>query len=268
VWPLLLVVCLRSGWKRRSLFGVALLIACTSAVLRSVLWHAGTRGVYYQTDTRADGLLLGCAAAVPWSSKRGRSLLRRWTGLPPAILGVLVLAAAALRIQPTGRATYDGGLFAVALAATIVIVHAVTAERSALTTLLETRAAVWVGARSYGIYLFHIPIFKAVDATALHGTARGWAATTTATALTLAAAALSYTWIETPSPATPRRATARPTSPDGDHRRRSSARPHSTPSTAAGRAELIALGIRLVNFDTPSPNRFERRAGGGERGDN
>jgi peptidoglycan/LPS O-acetylase OafA/YrhL len=118
--------------------------------------------------------------------------------LPPAILGVLVLAAAALRIQPTGRATYDGGLFAVALAATIVIVHAVTAERSALTTLLETRAAVWVGARSYGIYLFHIPIFKAVDTTALHGTARGWAATTTATALTLAAAALSYTWIETP----------------------------------------------------------------------
>jgi len=198
VWPLALLFCLRRHLTARSLFVLALSLAVTSAVLRAVFWHLGISGVYYRTDARADGLLLGCAAAVLWSTARARELVHRWTGLPVAIFAVAVVAVAVLRLGTNGSSTYDGALFLVVLAAAVVIVHTLAHEGSILTRVLKTHPAVWIGARSYGIYLYHIPIFKAVDATAIKSAARGWPAVAAETALTLTVAAASYRWVETP----------------------------------------------------------------------
>jgi len=198
VWPLALFFCLRRHLAARSLFVLALSLAVTSAVLRAALWHLGVSGVYYRTDARADGLLIGCAAAALWSTARARELMHRWTGLPVAIFGVAVVAVAALRLGTNSPSTYDGALFLVVLAAAVVILHTLAHDGSVLTRGLKTRPAVWIGARSYGIYLYHIPIFKAVDVTAIKNVARGWPAVATETALTVAVAAASYRWAEAP----------------------------------------------------------------------
>jgi peptidoglycan/LPS O-acetylase OafA/YrhL len=198
VWPVALFLCLRRHLGARSLFVLALSLAVTSAGLRAALWHLGVSGVYYRTDARADGLLIGCAAAVLWSTARARELVHRWIGLPVAIFGVAAVAVAALRLGTNGPSTYDGALFLVVLAAAVVIVHTLAHEGSVLTRVLKSRPAVWIGARSYGIYLYHIPIFKAVDATTIKTVARGWPAVATETALTFTIAAASYRWVEAP----------------------------------------------------------------------
>jgi peptidoglycan/LPS O-acetylase OafA/YrhL len=197
VWPPLLLVCLRHHWDRRRLLTLALGLACASSILRTLLWyaHAGSH-IYFRSDTRADGLLLGCALAAGYSHANGRSMLHRY--LAPSIvplvagLGLLLFA---LTHGPNDQIVYLGGLSAVAVCAAAITGHVVVAPESWFTRALSQRPLVWIGARSYGMYLFHIPIFGVVLASSL-GKQPGHLTGPIEIALTFLAAAASYRWIE------------------------------------------------------------------------
>jgi peptidoglycan/LPS O-acetylase OafA/YrhL len=150
VWPVLLLLLLSLSRRKnlRPLLAIALTLAVASALLRFVLWNAHTGGnIYFRTDTRADGLLLGCALAVVYSTGSGRAVLARYAGRQTiAVLAVTAMAFFALSMTPRADLLYDGGLFAVALAAATTIAHIVSAQQSLPTRILASVPFVWIGA--------------------------------------------------------------------------------------------------------------------------
>ena len=62
------------------------------------------------------------------------------------------------------RWMYDGGLTLAALATALVIAHSVVSPRSPTARLLALAPLVWLGRISYGVYLWHWPMFTFVNA--------------------------------------------------------------------------------------------------------
>jgi peptidoglycan/LPS O-acetylase OafA/YrhL len=89
-----------------------------------------------------------------------------------------------------------GGFTAVALASICVIVHGATGESSRLNRFLENRSLVWAGRRSYGIYVFHLPIIAAFEPLRHHGVVNFLGVTAARASVTLVVAWASYGLVE------------------------------------------------------------------------
>ena len=156
LWPLLLIAGLR--WAPRALLPLTIAAALTSSVARAALWHhlPGKR-LYYGTDLRADGLLFGCALALIWA-KTG---LTRVTRLLPLVTlpSVIVLALLLHFMNGNARMTYQVGFLACDLAMVVLIGNVVLGSPAPLLRVLEHRFVVWIGKISYGLYLWHVPVF-------------------------------------------------------------------------------------------------------------
>jgi peptidoglycan/LPS O-acetylase OafA/YrhL len=193
VWPVLLIgVTLLLAWRakryfakvtvgdvRFAVFVVAALGAIASAALAILLVSDATRDrVYFGTDTRAQALLVGAAAAAllvrDWPSMtHGWCTIRtRWGRRIARFLPVVGLAGLAAVVHyATGSAGEfrHGLLIGVAIAAVIVIAPVAMDQRGAVARMLAVRPLVWLGTISYGVYLWHWPIFLA-----LNGERTGW----------------------------------------------------------------------------------------------
>ena len=182
LWPPIVALGIGIGARRHRLARltvVALAIAGASALLMAQLHDPAVdpSRIYYGTDTRATGLLLGAALAFVWrpGDRRARAkrrtntpaerLRRRWGWTSPAFLDVAGLAALAgllafcLRLDEFEPFLYNGGFAAVSLT-TAALVAVVAHPRSRVGgLLLGWRPLRWIGERSYGIYLWHWPVF-------------------------------------------------------------------------------------------------------------
>ena len=127
----------------------------------------------------------------PLTERRPRIVLEA-TG----IAAVIVLAVALTRLGELDAALYKGGFLWVALATAVVV--AVAAHPSSLLgKALGVAPMVWIGLRSYGIYLWHWPIIMLTrpdEDIPLDGAPLA----TLQIGLTVGIAALSYTYVETP----------------------------------------------------------------------
>src|SRR5262249_17726698 len=153
--------------------------ALASAAVTIVLSSAATRDrIYFGTDTRAQALLTGAAASAllvrDWPSlNRGWCLLgtqwgRRIARLLP-IFGLAGLTAAAHYATGSAGEFRHGLLTGVAVAAVVVIGPVALEQRGMVARALAWRPLVWLGTISYGVYLWHWPIFLA-----LNGERTGW----------------------------------------------------------------------------------------------
>ncbi len=204
IWPLLIALVLfrMPRWLRVSCVAF---LAVGSAVAMAVLWTpADSTRVYYGTDTHAFGLAIGgvlALLATSWSRQAlaWPRIARALLGIagPTALLALLVLAAAMPGSSPF---VFRGGLVIVAML-TAVIISTLLVPGTPLARLLELGALRWVGVRSYGLYLWHWPVFVLL-VSALPGWPRsgptGWAIGDIAAAITVGAAGLSYRFIEQP----------------------------------------------------------------------
>jgi peptidoglycan/LPS O-acetylase OafA/YrhL len=204
VWPL--VVLLIALIPVRAIrFWVLVVVAAASAVAMGMLYspEVDPTRVYYGTDTHSFGLALGAALAVFTGSWPAASL--SWSRfarlLAPALgwlafAGVLVLSVAMTEADPL---TYRGGLALVSLLTAVAIAGAIT-PRSSLGDSLELRPLRWIGERSYGLYLWHWPVWVLLtDALAsLSGPAQPWIVGGIAAVVTFVAAAISYRFVEQP----------------------------------------------------------------------
>lgn len=162
VWPLLLALGLRRVQQKWALAGLILAAAAASAADMALLYHPGMdpSRVYYGTDTRAFSLLIGAALAVLWPSPGLAPALVPGRRLAIDLAGGLALGLVLWMIVRTNEYEgflYRGGLAGFSLAAAMVVA-ALAHPASRLGRAFGWRPLRWIGARSYGIYLWHYPV--------------------------------------------------------------------------------------------------------------
>jgi peptidoglycan/LPS O-acetylase OafA/YrhL len=217
VWPVALGALLGVAGLRRRRHGgpdrrflvpaaVVAALAAASCLERWLLWRAGTPGprISWGTDTRASALLAGAAlalccygGALP-RGRTGRTLtqLAGWVALGWLVFAFVGRRFAIPAISADPARNFVEGMTAVAAASALLVAGVVAAPSGALARLLALRPLVWVGRVSYGLYLFHFPIFLAVGTEST-----GWPAPAVLAArlgLTLAVTVASWRWIEQP----------------------------------------------------------------------
>ena len=135
----------------------------------------GGRGldrVYYGTDTRAMGLLIGASLAIAvtihrrWPAQRVRPVLTPARGRALGVAAAVTLAAVGVGMSLAAGAdgwVYPYGLLAVDAAMVGVILAVVARPSCAAGRLLSLAPLRGVGAISYGLYLWHFPLFLWLD---------------------------------------------------------------------------------------------------------
>ena len=204
IWPLLLIGGLAIVRKRALLLALILAGAAVSAGVMAALHEPGgsVSRIYYGTDARASGLLIGAALAFVWSAPlaavRGR-IRGAAEGAVLAMLGTAGLGALTgfvLLLDGDAPFLYHGG-FALTGVATAALIVAATHGRSPFTRLLAMRPLPWLGLRSYAIYLWHWPVM-ALTRPNVDVPLDGAALFALQAALTLALAEVSYRCVERP----------------------------------------------------------------------
>ena len=200
VWPLVLLVLLRRWDARRLVFPIVAL-AAASAGLMAFLHHPGIdpSRLYYGTDTRAAALLIGAALACRpprWRTDGRMGFPRRAALELASAAAVAGLALCVVAISEFDTGLYRGGFLGVAVLAGALVALA-GHPRGSLAAVLGSRPLVWLGRRSYAVYLWFWPVMMLtrphsdVDLT-------GTPLLALRIAITLALAALSYRLVESP----------------------------------------------------------------------
>jgi peptidoglycan/LPS O-acetylase OafA/YrhL len=206
LWPLVIlgVFALLRRTRRALMIGAGLCVAGAAASCGLMAYLAGgnTGRAYYGTDTRAAALLVGAALAFAFC--HGESARAKWLWSRTASRTVTVLAAVALTGLGITGATVDheavglyrGGFLLVSLATVAVVVACVHPVGNPIARLLSIAPLRWVGAISYGIYLWHWPVFLLLtpDRTGLSSTPL----TIVRVVISIALAWLSWHLIEQP----------------------------------------------------------------------
>ena len=199
LWPPALLL-LRRRLTRAQIGGVAALGAGLSAALMAGLYSAADpSGVYYATETHAEGLLMGCALAAaipPWCMSASITTSARRVLDRSGTMALILMATGLVVLGFGSSVTYRGGMLAVDLV-TAVVVATVAHPASRLARGLSREPLRWIGLRSYSLYLWHWPIFELIRP----GADISWSPVPTAIlrlALTGAAAELSYRYVERP----------------------------------------------------------------------
>lgn len=205
IWPAVLIVAFRwrgrFGVRRVALVGVTastLLMALLSIILDMPGEHDASR-LYFGSDTHAMGILLGAAVATWWRPGR---LPRR---VPLAAEGALTMVGSSAlvglivafhAVSQDSSTLYRGGfLLFSACAALLVMVVSHPAVRAG--QVLAWRPLRYLGTRSYGLYLWHWPVFMVLRP----GVDIDWTglpALTLRLSVTVALAELSYRFLELP----------------------------------------------------------------------
>ena len=205
-WPPVLAVLLRRVRARWLLVAGLALATLGSIIFRYHLAASGATGrrFFLGTDAHADPILIGCATAccVSWGFLRGSrdpspSTRRRWQVAALAAAAVLVAVLVVARL-PDDYAR-RGASTIVAVAAGILIVD-VLQPGSRLAPVLAWSPLVWIGKRSYALYLWHFPVFFLAGALWASGLLEYLPSRILpAWLVTFALAAASYRWIEAPA---------------------------------------------------------------------
>ncbi|MDO5671618.1 MAG: acyltransferase family protein [Actinomycetaceae bacterium] len=205
-WPLVLLLAFKL--KSSARWTVPFVLAAVSVAAMYFLQDPlNLTRVYQGTDTRGFGLMLGAILAMFFP----RALARATHALDPAVVRARGLAAwlsligvfAAMFVIPdTPGWTYPWGILMVCIL-TLGVMQAMLDEVSsvggpgrALMLFLEWRPLVWLGERSYSLYLWHWPLNVLAQAAFPH--APIWVNALVVLTVSIAAAGISYTYVETP----------------------------------------------------------------------
>ena len=207
LWPPLLLLALRKFGRNKTLW-IVVAVALGSAVELALLARGSFDRAYYGTDTRLSGLLLGSALAfvfAPYNIRGVPGRGARATLNIAGVVGVLVLFWSFRHYSDQNGAVFNGGFLLVDIA-TLLVIAACVHPSSDTGRILGLAPLMWIGLRSYGIYLWHYPIF-AITRPGPTGAGgdfghfwglRGWPVFVIRIGLTLAAAEMSFRFIEHP----------------------------------------------------------------------
>ncbi len=224
VWPVVVLGLFKLWKSTRALLVVCVAGALASSIEMGLLYTPGdVNRLYYGTDTRAQSLLVGAALAVSlslWADHRHRAgtvpagidPIRRRPGGDPAwavqtargraavlavgLAGVAVSAVLWTFVSYNDALAYRGGFLLAALATAAVLFSVVCSQRSVLARCLSVAPLRYVGRISYGMYLWHFPLFIYLDHARTGLT--GYPLFALRVAVTLVVASVSFYVIERP----------------------------------------------------------------------
>ncbi len=199
VWPVLAVVILKLWRSPRVLLTVAVLGVLASAVEMALLFHphVDPSRLYYGTDTRAQDILTGAAIGILLSrSPRASGERTRAAFSSLAVAAAAVFAFEWSMINRSTDLPYHGGFLLADAMVGAVIVGVTMAPAGLPARLLSFGPLTFVGRISYGLYLWHWPIFLVLDK-ARTGL-QGWDLFLLRLVVTFAAAVVSWYVVETP----------------------------------------------------------------------
>jgi peptidoglycan/LPS O-acetylase OafA/YrhL len=208
-WPIIVVVVGKLAARtvrprraqrrfRRCLVALCVVLGAASFLRMIALYHPGAdpSRVYYGTDTHAFVILIGATlgaltAGAPTVARRFRSIL---IGVGGA--GMLVILVAMGRLTTSSSWLFEGGYGLITLTMAVVLAAATQPGVNPLARLLRVRPLVGLGLISYGVYLWHWPVYLwvTVSNTGLDGPALFLVRVI----VTLAAALASYFLLELP----------------------------------------------------------------------
>ena len=236
IWPPLLLAMVSVHMSKPNTRRVVLGLAAVSAVAMMVLYNPATdpSRVYYGTDTRVFSLLLGAwMAFIPdrdlaparlvrhlgldrlaGAAKHDKSksdtaeaattkpseLARFWSS-PASIdlMGVVGLVGLAAMVALTNGYTafqYRGGTLLCSIL-TLMVIAACVQPQGMVARALAAEPLVWIGKRSYSIYLWHYPLLLLMNPVANINDTPWWHYILQVL-LVVAVAECSYRFIETP----------------------------------------------------------------------
>ncbi len=205
LWPLILLAILRYFGKK-SVAKVSLAIAFISGFVLFIysLKVDATQTnrinhIYFGTDTHSLGLFLGAALAVSWvPANLSKNISQRAQDFVDGIgvVGLLGLLSTFFFIDESNPALYRVA-FPLAALFGCAIITSLVHPASRFSPLLSARPMVWIGQRSYGIYLWHWVIFQVTRPNA-DLTGASWAINTARILIVIALADISLRWIEIP----------------------------------------------------------------------
>ena len=207
VWPVLLIVLFSRQVSRKKILILIATLALVSTALMALLFDpsagADPSRVYYGTDTRAFSLLLGALLAFVWPANMVK--LNKGTSLAFPVrvaldsAGITMLVFIALLVVFADGYSpfwYYGGTF-VASVAVAILIAVVVHPASILGRVLAMKPLVWIGLRSYGIYLWHYPVILLTSGWFL-ADETPWFVYVLQLLITFGVSMFSYTFIENP----------------------------------------------------------------------
>jgi peptidoglycan/LPS O-acetylase OafA/YrhL len=214
VWPLVVLGVLHFTRNLKVLFGICCVAAVASATEMYLLFRhtVNTNRVYLGTDTRSQCLFIGAALAVGFvmlsqrahanerlvhgelwrpADSRGR-LICALLGIAGAIVSVVIW----MRTNDASNFPYEGGFFLIGLATGGVILSIVGAPRSLVPRVLALSPIRYIGRISYGLYIWHWPLFIWLNAARMGTT--GYTLFLIRVAVTFAVSIASFHLVEQP----------------------------------------------------------------------
>lgn len=182
VWPALLLLMVKAGTPRTWMIAVTSVLGCASLAG----WVLMGEDQPYNPLLKAGGLLAGCVLAMVIQR-------RPWQSTPLAYASVAVFAVT-VAAETAGWIGRDASVPVITAALVFIILHAAFGE-GPIVRMLSATPLAHLGAISYGIYLWHYPILyilRSFGVGSFVGAGVGLI-------LTLAAAEMSFRFVEKPA---------------------------------------------------------------------
>ncbi|WP_201494636.1 acyltransferase family protein [Rubrivivax sp. A210] len=164
IWPPMLAGLFILARKLNKSTSLAIAVAALTLAFCVMIWRAkyillntnieAADRLYNGLDGHSDGLLLGCALGALYA----KGALRLISGYFGAAAGALLLLSIFV-LREHHLWMIVAGYAVVATASTLIVWHIVTNQQGVASRLLSQRGIVFIGRISYGIYLWHYPIF-------------------------------------------------------------------------------------------------------------
>lgn len=148
-------------------FSIIILLSLISAVGMALLFKPNdpTR-VYYGTDTRLFALLVGVALAFVFRrhrlQKQDVSTVNRIFSIPLAFVLLSVIVAALFLLPDKSSIVYFGGMYGFSILVALLIAL-VAHPALPINRYFSNRVFSYIGTRSYGIYLWQLPVFVSLE---------------------------------------------------------------------------------------------------------